>query len=183
MANWGTNNWGNVQTFPWGLGPVSTPLLPPGSVKPTGVSFDGDALFVPTLDGGELVFTSGEPIRSGGLRNASYLSMFGANDDDTGLADDKKSWWGNYLEIDPNRQYRGQTGRLLDTLPLVTSNLPVIVSAVVDDHAWMVETGVATEVLAEAAIIGPNIIEITVSINAVGEQSEFVFIENWKAGS
>lgn len=173
---WGLTAWGEV-FIPFQVAQAAenrSTLAPP---------FEGDALFFNTADGGDVNFVAGEPVRSGGLRNASYLSMFGANDEDTGVAADKKQWWGNHVDTDTDFKYRGQTGRLLDTLPLVTANLAVINATAEDDHAWMVSLGVATSVVATSRIIGPNRIELTVAIDIEGAESEFVFVENWRAQS
>jgi hypothetical protein len=146
-------------------------------------NFEGDPLFFETGDGGDLEFREGEPRRSGNLCNASYLSMFGGNVEDTGLPDDKKQAWINYLSDNPSQHYRGQTQRQLNELPMTSANVPVLEATVVEDHAWMLADGVTTSVAATVTIVGPKRAKISVDIEALGEVQTFVHFANWKAES
>ena len=80
------------------------------------LAFTGDALWGPCPDGGSLHFVDGEPIRSGGLQAAVYISLFGGNELDDGAANSKLQWWGNHIGND--EPLRSRTGTLLMTLPM-----------------------------------------------------------------
>lgn len=169
---------------PYGFQYGSGPPLPVtgGTPIPSGIPYEGDALFFHTWDGGDVQFQAGEPVRTGGLYAAVYLSLFGGNELDSGAANDRNEWWGNATETDPAYIYRSRTQYLLRTRPLVSANIPVIESAVKDDLAWMLTIGVADTVDAAAVITGPKRVQITVTITAAGTAEDFTFVTNWSAG-
>lgn len=98
-------------------------------------------------DGGEIEIVNGEVTRGSGYETAAYLSLFGGNEDDSGLpADKSKQWWGNWSEPDPARAYRSETQYLLNTLPATTGNLRRLQPAAENDLAWLVDKGHAKSV-------------------------------------
>lgn len=147
------------------------------------LSFEGDALWGPCPDGGNLNFINGEPVRSGGLSGAVYISLVGGNQLDDGTPESKLQWWGNYLETDANRQFHGRTGTLLAGLPMTSGNLRRVEQAAQDDLQWMLDAGVATEITVAAAIVSNRFIELTIDILAFGRRETFQFRENWTAGA
>ncbi len=144
--------------------------------------YQGDALWGACPDGGDIEIQNGTVIRSGGLSAAVYISMFGGNQEDAGSPDSKLQWWGNYLEEDPDRHIRGRTGTLIAGLPLSSGNLVRLEESTRQDLAWMLSTGVATEIEASAALVAGVDVEITVVVNAFNVSETFVFVENWLAG-
>lgn len=147
------------------------------------MSQQGDVLLFQTTDNGEINVENGLVEMSGGLETAAYLSMFGGNEDDDGLSENGSNWWGNLDEIDPVQQYRSETQHLLQSIPATTGNLRRIEDAANRDLAWFVEQKIASSVTVIATIPGLNKIKIVINIDALGEESSFEFVENWKVSS
>jgi len=100
-----------------------------------------DALFYCTPDGGEIVMENGQLVLCDGKYAAVYLSLFGGNDDDSGLDGDARAqWWGNMDETDPAKTYRSETQFSLKSAPLIPANLGTFEDAAGRDLAWMSET-------------------------------------------
>lgn len=144
---------------------------------------EGDVKLFQTDDDGEITVENGLVEMSGGLETAAYLSLFGGNEDDDGRADNPANWWANLDEVDPVRQYHSETQNLLQALPATTGNLRRIEDAAGRDLAWFVDSGVASSVSVSASIPGINRIKLTIDIEAVGQESSFEFVENWKSGA
>jgi phage gp46-like protein len=144
--------------------------------------YQGDALFGPCGDGGDIDFLGGNVVRSGGLSGAVYISMMGGNHLDEGDPESRKQWWGNYLDAAPERHIRGRTGTLIAGLPLSSANLGRVVDAVHQDTAWMVDIGLATNVTVEAEIEAARWLLITVTVEAIDSTESFQYRENWEAG-
>lgn len=141
----------------------------------------GDVKLFQTDNEGEINVRDGLVQMGGGLETAAYLSLFGGNEDDDGLAENNKTWWGNLDEIDPARQYRSETQNLLRAIPATSGNLRRIEDAAARDLAWFIAERVASSVSVSAGIPGVNRIKLTVDIEADGDESRFEFVENWKA--
>lgn len=141
----------------------------------------GDVTLFQTDDGGDITVRDGVVEMVGGLETAAYLSLFGGNEDDDGLADNPKTWWGNLDEIDPAKQYRSETQNLLRGIPATSGNLRRVEDAAARDLAWFVSSVAASSVTVSASIPGVNRIKLTVNIEAYGDESRFEFVENWKA--
>lgn len=144
---------------------------------------EGDVKLFQTDDDGDIAVENGLVEMSGGLETAAYLSLFGGNEDDDGRAENPANWWANLDEVDPTRQYHSETQNLLQSLPATTGNLRRIEDAAGRDLAWFVDSGVASSVSVSAGIPGINRIKLTIDIEAVGQESSFEFVENWKAGA
>lgn len=143
----------------------------------------GDVLLCQTNDDGEINVEDGIVEMSGGLETAAYLSLFGGNEDDDGRDNSSANWWANLDEVDPSRQYRSETQNLLQALAATTGNLRRIEDAASRDLAWFTQNNVASSVTVSASIPGLNKIKLTINIEAVGEESSFEFVENWKASA
>lgn len=143
----------------------------------------GDVSLFQTLDDGNITVEDGIVTMSGGLETSAYLSLFGGNEDDDGSQDSPVSWWANLDEIDPVRQYRSETQNLLQALPATTGNLRRIEDAANRDLAWFISSKVASSVNVAASMPGVNKIKLKIDIEAIGEESSFEFVENWKAGA
>lgn len=118
-----------------------------------------------TLDGGEIEIIGGAPRMGSGYETAAYLSLFGGNEDDSGLpGDGAKQWWGNFAEPVAARRYRSETQWALANLPPTTSNLRRMESAAKNDLAWFVSEELATEVRAAVTMPALNAIAIDVLV-------------------
>ena len=144
---------------------------------------EGDPLFFQTQDGGDVQICQGLFLRSGGLRNAFYLSWFGANALDGGLPGDRRSWWGNALADTEAQAYRGQTQKFLNGEAATSANLVRLESVMADDAAWMLDEGIITELVTEATIVGPKRVQLTARPTVNGQEETFTFFENWRAKS
>lgn len=143
----------------------------------------GDVLLEQTVDDGEIAVVNGVVTMSGGLETAAYLSLFGGNEDDDGRRGNPATWWGNLLEIDPSKKYVSETQHLLQSIPSVSANLRRIEDAARNDLSWLLSGGIASSVDILASVPGLNKVALLVTISAQGEESEFNFTENWKAGA
>jgi phage gp46-like protein len=137
-----------------------------------------DASFICTPDGGDIVVENGTIGLNSGLVAAVYLSWFGGNEEDSGLDDgERKQYWANTCEPDPTRQYRSELQYLLRSMPLTPANLERAQDTAERDVAWMLETGLATEISVVASIPALNTIKLDGSITVNGEKVPFAFVE------
>ena len=143
----------------------------------------GDVLLEQTIDDGEITVVNGVVTMSGGLETAAYLSLFGGNEDDDGRPENSKTWWANLLEIDKSRKYISETQHLLQSIPATSANLRKIEDAAKSDLNWFLTSNIASSVEVFASIPALNTIGLTVNIIAQGEELEFNFTENWRAGA
>lgn len=138
-----------------------------------------DVLQFNTADGGEIEILNGRPTMTNGLETAAYLSLFGGNERDGGIAaDDHLQWWGNLGETEPARRYRSETQHLLRALPAITANLRRVEAAAGRDLAWMVGS-VAEEVVAVAGMPGRNRVALDIRITVDGKVIPLRFEEPW----
>lgn len=141
----------------------------------------GDINLFQTDDNGEITVTGGIVDMTGGFETAAYLSLFGGNEDDNGSQDNGSTWWGNLHEVDPVLKYISETQNLLQALAATSSNLLRVEEAAKRDLQWFLDKKIASSVEVEATIPGINRLQIVVTIEAVGEESQFTFVENWRA--
>lgn len=138
-----------------------------------------DVRLTQTLDGGEMEVINGRVTFDDGPATATYLSLFGGNDDDAGtVATEDVQWWGNLLEEDPARHMRSETQHLLRSLPATAFNLRRIEDAVGRDLAWMT-TELGAEVESAASIPQLNRVQIDVEIRIDGQKTELRITEPW----
>lgn len=142
----------------------------------------GDVLLQQTNDDGEITVVNGVTEMTGSFETAAYLSLFGGNEDDDGREGNPKTWWGNRGETDPARRMVSETQYLTKSIPATSANLRKIEDAAKRDLAWFVDTGIANTLEVVASIPALNWASIVVTIEALGEETEFTFTENWKAG-
>jgi phage gp46-like protein len=136
-----------------------------------------DVRLLQTEDGGEVELVGGQITLDEGLDSAVFLSLFGGNDDDSGLDGDKpRQWWGNVDELDEARKYRSLTQYLLRSLPLIPNNLRRIEDAAVSDLAWMIESKLASFVGATATMPGRNTIKLALKIEIQSKPFEPSFL-------
>lgn len=131
-------------------------------------------------DGGEISIENGQPEMADGLETATYLSLFGGNERDSGSdADVALMWWGSIGEP-VERQYRSELQNLLRALPAVPFNLKRIEDAAVNDLAWMTSTGLAKSVNVTARIPALNTVQIDIAIKIDGQVINFTFTSAWQ---
>lgn len=143
----------------------------------------GDVLLFQTNDDGEISVVNGVVQMTGSFETAGYLSLFGGNEDDDGSAGNPQTWWGNLGVVDGAEKYVSETQNLLQAIPATSANLLRIEEAVKRDLQWFLDRSIASSVTVAVSIPALNRIKIVVRIEAVGEESEFTFVENWKAAT
>lgn len=146
-----------------------------GSPDAPGLLTKPDVRLYQINDDGEIDMVAGQFVMSDGLETAVYLSLFGGNDEDSGLeADDLRQWWGNLEEPDLTRRYRSETQFLLESLPLVPANLRRVEDAAGRDLAWMVG-GVASSVEVTASVPALNTIRVAIALVVDDAEYDFAF--------
>jgi phage gp46-like protein len=127
-------------------------------------------------DGGEVDCVGGQLAMDDGLDTAVYLSLFGGNDDDSGLDGDKpRQWWANLDEPDEARRYRSELQALLRGMPLIPANLRRAEDAAAADLVWMTDSGLASFVSATASMPAVNTVAIQLKIEIQDRVYEPVF--------
>lgn len=143
----------------------------------------GDVLLFQTTDNGDICVTGGIVEMSGGLETAAYLSLFGGNEDDDGRDESSATWWANLNETGDSRRYRSETQNLLQAIPAIPANLLRIEDAARRDLAWFLTDNIASKITVTASMPGLNKVRIIINIEAVGEETQFDFVENWRASA
>lgn len=162
-----------------------TYYLPPSPAETSSAARSGqlsisDVRLFNTADGGEICFENGLPVMSDGRDSAAYMSLFGGNEDDSGLPGDlSKQWWGNFSESNPSRCYRSETQFLLATLPPTTGNLRRIEGGANNDLAWFVADGLADSVMAVGSMPGRNRIKLDLFFVVDGNTVTVTFERPW----
>lgn len=139
-----------------------------------------DVLIYQTNDQGDIDYLEGRAtLDETGLSSAAFLSLFGGNEDDSGLEEgDPKQWWGNLTETDPERQYRSQFQNLLLGLPAIPANLRRLEDTAAADLAWMTNALVES-VNAEASIPALNRVKVTLSFVVNNDFFKAAFEAPW----
>jgi phage gp46-like protein len=129
-----------------------------------------------TANGGEVTWANGSPELADGLESSVYLSLFGGNEDDSGLeGDDARQWWGNLTETEPARRYRSETGHLLRAMPAVPANLRRVEDAAVRDLEWMVsELGASVSVRASIPALNQVLLQGAILIDGTKHPFDFL---------
>ncbi len=140
-----------------------------------------DVKIYQTQNDGDIVVENGITEMTPGFDSAVYLSMFGGNEADEGGSDDPNQWWGDILDADPARHYRGETETTLLNLPAVPASLLRVEEAAKRDLKWLTDTRAASTVTVSATMPGVDRIGLTVTVQADGIESQFEYVENWKA--
>lgn len=136
-----------------------------------------DVLLRQTNDGGDITIRGGLLLLSEGLETAVYLSLFGGNEEDPGdTIDTTRQFWGNLLEVEPERHYRSETQHLLRSLPAIPFHLRRIEQGAARDLQWLLDVGVATSVAVAATIPAKDEIRVGVVIFTTdGQRLELSF--------
>lgn len=139
----------------------------------------GDVRLFQTTDDGEINVVDGIVEMEAGLETATYLSLFGGNEEDSGLDGDNQSWWGNTYETLPERQYRSETQHLLRSLPITTGSLERVKKLVENDLQWMRDTDLANSVEVEITIPRLNTVGIAIDF-VMGNEKTPLYFEFYK---
>lgn len=132
-----------------------------------------DVLLFQTADGGDITASNGQLALTEGLDVAVYLSLFGANENDSGLsADDSKQFWANFDEPDADKRYRSATQFLLRNLPLIPANLTRIEDAAANDLKWLL-TSVSDSIAVRATMPGVNRVQLNIALVINGKTTAF----------
>jgi len=134
-----------------------------------------------TNDNGEINIVNGTTELTGGFDSLIYLALFGGNSDDPGGQDTTLSWWGNLLENEESKQYRSKTQYLLRGLPATSANLQRLKVAVEKDLQFLLDLSIASSIDISVRIPALNKIEISGSVKAEGNKTDFLFVENWES--
>lgn len=134
-----------------------------------------------TEDNGDIEIEGGIVTLTPGLDTTAYLSLFGGNLKDDGSQNNSLTWWGNLDEDTPSRSYRSETQFLLGTIPATSHNLRRLEDAGRRDLQWLLDDSIASSLTVEASLIELNRVRIDIVIKAEGNESQFNFVENWKA--
>ena len=136
--------------------------------------FDGDVAFILTPDGGQIIYTGGQPLMDpGGLETAVNISLF------TSLG-----WWANGLnENEPDKQIGSDFEERVKPHAITTAYLRDVEDAARDALQWMINQKIAQTV--EAVVIWPELNQVDLSILITKPDGETVTVRyelNWEAG-
>ena len=141
----------------------------------------GDVLLYQSIDNGEIEVVDGVTTLTGGFETAAYLSLFGGNRDDDGSSGNTATWWGNLDETQPSKKYVSETQFIIDSLPATANNLKRVQDAAARDLNWLISENIASQITIVASIPKIKQLKVDITIIANGEESNFEFVENWKA--
>jgi len=141
-----------------------------------------DVRLYQTPDGGEVDWKNGEPLTADGLESAAYLSLFGGNQEDSGLTDgEPKQWWANVEISVPEQRMRSQLQSVLRGMPATPFNLNRAEDAAASDLAWMVKE-LEAKVTVEASIPAHEWLALHVEIEIGTTKYPFDFTSQWTGG-
>jgi len=136
--------------------------------------FDGDLALILTRDGGEIIYTGGQPqMDAGGLETSVLISLF------TGAG-----WWGNALEFNsPDNQIGSIFEQTVQPHSITLQRLILIENEAKNALQWMINLGIAKSV--SVSVISPQLNQIEITITIIKPDSEsidFRYELNWQNG-
>lgn len=144
--------------------------------------FEGDVLLFNTADGGEINFVNGQPEMTAGFETAIFLSLFGGNFEDDGLAGNKKTFWGNLAENNISRKYISRFQNLMRGIPLTSGNLRRLEQAALADLEWFKTEKMAGEILVTGSVPARNRLKMIIDVNSPqGESAHVEYLLNWQS--
>ena len=143
--------------------------------------FVGDLLFEDSADGGQPVIENGLFECDKGFSTSVYLSLFGGNEDDDGITQNNKDWWGNVLGEKKSAMV-SRFQNVIKACPLNSANLKKAVDAAKSDLAWLIDEKIADEVFVTGRILSVHEAIFNVVINNGGlNLLESEYKVNWEA--
>ena len=136
--------------------------------------FDGDIAYILTPDGGQIIYTGGQPLMDpGGLENAVNISLFTAF-----------GYWANALnENEPDNQIGSDFEERARPKAITTAYLRDVEDAARDALQWMINQKIAQSVVAVA--VWPELNQVNLEILITKPDGETVTVRyelSWKAG-
>lgn len=136
--------------------------------------FDGDIAFILTPDGGQIIYSGGQPIMdAGGLENAVNISLF------TGL-----EYWANALNAnEPDKQIGSDFEERIRPKAITTAYLRDVEDAARDALQWMINQKIAQTI--EASAIWPELNQVNLELLITKPDGDTVVVRyelNWEAG-
>jgi len=136
--------------------------------------FDGDVAYILGLDGGQIIYSGGQPIMdAGGLENAVTISLF------TG-----PGWWANALdENEPDKQIGSDFEERARPKAITVAYLRDVEDAAQDATQWMINQKVAQSIKAVATWPELNQVDLEMLITKPdGDTVSLKYELNWEAG-
>jgi phage gp46-like protein len=134
--------------------------------------YDNDPAMRITNDGGDLIYSGGQPLMDeGGLENAVIISLF-TNED----------WVGNALETDPDRMMGSDFHIYFEGTPITSASIVSMEKSAERALEWLVNVGVARQVSATISAPTPKRLKVIIEIEQIdGISQEFKYDLNWTA--
>lgn len=124
----------------------------------------GDVLLFQSLDGGEIKVENGRIVMTTGLETAVYLSLFSPDD-----------WFLNDVADTNEERLSSETEQVINTLPNVSKNYPLLEQAIRNDLSWLTSQKLAQSISASVSSNQINRVNIVINIDGV----ELTFTEGW----
>ena len=136
--------------------------------------FDGDVAFILTPDGGQIIYSGGQPLMdAGGLENAVNISLF------TGLG-----YWANALNPnEPDKQIGSDFEERVRPKAITTAYLRDVEDAAGNATQWMINQKIAQTI--DAVAIWPELNQVDLEILITKPDGDIVVVRyelNWEAG-
>lgn len=135
--------------------------------------FQGDPRIFITANGANMDFRGGQPVMDQGLENAAIISLF-----------TKSGWVGNALFRDP-AQHIGSDYEEAAKATITLTSLNDISDAAEKALQWMVDGGLASEIIVDVTNPSSSIIDTTILIKPVGADASELLVSknglNWVA--
>ena len=144
---------------------------------------EGDVLLFNTFDGGNINMVNGQPEMTGTFATAIFLSHWGGNLKDDGLAGNKNTWWGNLNENNPSYKYISRLQNLFfQGVPITSGNIRRFEEAVLADLQWFKDEKIAGEISAVGSIPKLNRLGMEIDVNSpMGENTHVEYLINWQS--
>lgn len=128
-----------------------------------------DLYVQPTLDGADVIIDrKGNPVMTGGLDNAVYLSAF------------VSPWWANRIES-AELQYLSDVQEATSEV-LALQSARDVVESVRRALSWMTTRGIAVQIEIDSEIVSDQLLDIPITVTEPdGTRTRFGYGLNWSA--
>ncbi len=136
--------------------------------------FDGDIALIMGQDGGEIIYSGGQPVMdAGGLETAVNISLF------SGLG-----WWGNGLfDSEPDRQIGSEFEEKLRPRAITNAYLIEVEEAAKNALKWMISQNISEE--NQISVSWPELNTVIIDILIIkkdGENVDLKYELSWENG-